>query len=64
MENKLENVWNRKEEADVSYRNPDTFELKEGYDFEKMKSICEEEGISIEDFMEYAQERAAKEEKN
>lgn len=60
MENKLKKIWNRKEEVDVSYRDPDTFELKEGYDFEKMKSICKEEGISIEDFMYYAQERTAK----
>ncbi|MGM0217673.1 hypothetical protein [Enterococcus sp. AZ126] len=61
MEKKLENVWNRREEANRPYRDAETFELKEGYHFEEIKKICKEEGVTIEEFMKYAQDRAKNE---
>lgn len=57
MVRKLEKVWNRREEASHKYRDVETFELKEGYHFGKIKKICKEEGASFEDFQKYAQKR-------
>ncbi|MCN73784.1 hypothetical protein DSO10_04615 [Listeria monocytogenes] len=61
MNNKLKNVWNRQHEAAHKYRDTETFELKEGFHYGKIKKICKEEGVNIDDFLEYARQRVTKE---
>lgn len=43
----------RKYEANVEFEDVRTHEKKVGFDWDKMAAICEEEGVTLDDFLDY-----------
>ncbi|WP_195514444.1 hypothetical protein [Enterococcus sp. 1001283B150225_161107_E12] len=58
MMNAEERVWERKEETLTRYRSFEKgLAVDTGYDTKKLAKVCEEEGITLDKFTEYAQKR-------
>lgn len=47
------NVWNNKEAAAVTYYDQETNTLRNGYHIAELKNLCEQEGIELNDYLNY-----------
>ncbi len=57
--NKLEVVWNRQDECLVPVRAwKNNLDVSMELSVKKLKKLCEDEGVSFESFIEYAQKRS------
>ena len=61
-EERLANVWKRKDEAIKKYRSfEDGLEVRYGYDLNVMSKLFEEYDVTLEEFQEYGRKQKMKE---
>ena len=59
---RLANVWKRKDEAIKKYRSfEDGLEVRYGYDLNLMSKLFEEYDVTLEEFQEYGRNQKMKE---
>ncbi|MFT8497082.1 hypothetical protein [Leuconostoc pseudomesenteroides] len=56
----LERTWSRQDEALQDYIDSDTFTEVQRLNISKLRKIAEQEGTTLEDFLDYARNRAIK----